>query len=74
MVNLNYFVLLLEEAIGKNAIKEFKSIEPGDVKSTCADTELLSNWIEFCPGVSIEEGIKKFVEWFLSYYEIGKMK
>ena len=74
MVNLNYFVLLLEEAIGKKAIKEFKSIEPGDVKSTCADTELLSNWIGFCPGISIEEGIKKFVDWFLSYYEIGKMK
>ena len=36
MVNLNYFVLLLEEAIGREAIKQFKSIEPGDVKSTCA--------------------------------------
>ena len=70
MVNLNYFVLLLEEAIGKKAIKEFKSMEPGDVKSTCANTELLYDWIGFNPKVSIEEGIRKFVEWFFSYYEV----
>ncbi len=74
MVNLNYFVLLLEEAIGREAIKQFKSIEPGDVKSTCANTELLYNWIGFRPSVSIEEGIKKFIDWFLSYYEISKKK
>ena len=68
MVNLNYFILLLEQAIGKEAIKEYKLIEPGDVKSTFASTELLYDWIGFKPNVSIEDGIKKFVNWFLSYY------
>ncbi len=68
MVNLNYFILLLEQAIGKKAIKIYKSIEPGDVKSTFANTELLYDWIGFKPNISIEDGIKKFVNWFLSYY------
>ena len=74
MVNLNYFVQLLEEAIGREAIKQFKPIEPSDVQSTFADTELLYNWIGFRPSVSIEEGIRKFVDWFLSYHEINKIK
>ena len=60
---MNYFILLLEQAIGKKAIKEYKSIEPGDVKSTFASTELLYDWIGFKPNVSIEDGIKKFVNW-----------
>ncbi len=68
MVNLNYFIKLLEKAIGKEAIKEFKPIEPGDVKSTYANSELLNEWIQYKPSVSIEEGIKEFVKWFLSYY------
>ena len=58
MVNLNYFVCLLEEAIGKKAIKKFKSMEPGDVKSTFASTELLYDWIGFAPNVSIEQGLR----------------
>ena len=68
MVNLNYFIKLLEEAIGKKAIKEFKPIEPGDIKSTYSNCELLNEWIQYEPCVSIEEGIKEFVKWFLSYY------
>ena len=68
MVNLNYFIKLLEQAIGIEAIKEFKPIEPGDVKSTYANSELLNEWIQYEPVISIEVGIKEFVKWFLSYY------
>ena len=71
MVNLNYFIKLLEQAIGIEAIKEFKPIEPGDVKSTYANSELLNEWIQYEPSFSIEEGIKEFVKWFLSYYVRG---
>ena len=68
-VDLNYFVKLLENSLGKKAIKEYKPIEPGDVKSTYSSTDLLNDWVGFNPKIKIEEGIKEFVSWFKSYYE-----
>ena len=40
----------------------------GDVKITWADTKLLENLIGFKPTTSIEEGVKRFVQWYLKYY------
>ena len=42
-------------------------MQPGDVKDTSANTELLSNWIGFKP-TSISDGVSKFVNWYLDFY------
>jgi len=42
----------------------------GDVYATHASIEKISNWVNFSSGVSIEEGIKRFVDWYRSYYEV----
>ena len=40
----------------------------GDVIATRADTTALYKWIDFSPSTSIEEGMKKFLDWFRTYY------
>ena len=44
-------------------------MQPGDVEKTFADTENLEKWINFKPSTSIDEGIKNFINWYLSYYK-----
>ena len=71
-VNLEYFINLLEESLGKKAIRKYEILQKGDVVSTFSDTELLSDWTNYSPSTSIEEGIRKFAEWFKSYYSVLK--
>ena len=67
-IPLMEFIENLEEALGMKAIKNFVPFQPGDVKSTFADTTLLEKWINYKPNTSIKEGIFKFVDWFRYYY------
>ncbi len=66
--NLLHFIEVLEQKLGKEAIKVFKEMQPGDVKITCADTTELSSFIGYRPETRIEEGIEKFVCWFKKYH------
>jgi UDP-glucuronate 4-epimerase len=70
-VQLNDMIQLLEEGLGKKAIKRFLPIQPGDVPETFADIDDLVNDINFKPNISIEEGIKRFIEWYKQYYGIS---
>lgn len=67
-VNLLRFIEILEEYLGKKAKKVFKSMQPGDVKVTYADSSALAGYVDYKPETRIEEGLKKFVEWFKEYY------
>lgn len=69
-VELLRFIEILEEKLGKKAIKNFMPIQPGDVPATYADVDDLINAVGFKPNTSIEEGIGKFVEWYAKYYKI----
>ncbi|MEP7146310.1 MAG: NAD-dependent epimerase/dehydratase family protein [bacterium] len=67
-VNLLYFIETLEKELGKEAIKVFKEMQPGDVKITYSDSTELAEFIDFKPSVRIEEGLHRFVKWFKEYY------
>ena len=69
-INLMDFISTIEEIIGRKAKKEFLDMQPGDVASTSADTELLENWVGFKPRTSVKEGIKKFIDWYTDFYDI----
>ena len=70
-VEILTFVEILEEALGKKAIKQLKPLQPGDIVSTYADiTESLEK-LHFSPKTSIEDGIPKFVEWYKKYAKGG---
>jgi UDP-glucuronate 4-epimerase len=58
-------VRLIEQALGKPAIRELLPMQPGDVPETCADVTDLERAIGFRPTTPIGEGIGRFVDWFL---------
>jgi len=67
-VNLLYFIELLEKQLGREAIKVFKEMQPGDVKKTFADSSELAKFINYKPETPIEAGLEKFIRWFKDYY------
>ena len=64
---LLYLIEVIEKTLGKKAKINMLPIQPGDVPETYADVQDLMNDIGFAPKTPIEEGVKRFVEWFLSY-------
>ena len=62
------FIEVLENCLGKKAEKNLLPIQPGDVPATYANVDDLIKDLGFKPSTSIEEGIRKFVEWYKSYY------
>jgi UDP-glucuronate 4-epimerase len=69
-VELLRFIEVIEQKLGKKAIKNFMPIQEGDVPETFADVEDLMREVDFKPATSIETGIEKFIEWYLGYYNI----
>jgi len=67
-VELNYFIALLEKEIGKEVKKNFLPLQPGDVLETYADITKAKKILGWEPKTEIEEGVKKFVEWYRDYY------
>jgi len=68
-VSLIDFLALLEDALGKKAIINFKEMQPGDVKDTLGDNNLLENWIDFRPNTPLKKGIQIFAKWYLKYFK-----
>ena len=69
-VPLMRFINALELALGKEAEKVYMDMQPGDVVRTYADVSDLERDINFKPSTSIEEGLKKFVDWYMEYYKV----
>ena len=67
-VNLMDYISALEEALGKEAKKEFLPIQPGDVPDTYADVSDLVKEFDYKPNTSVKEGIANFAQWFKDYY------
>ena len=68
-VKLMDFITTLEKCLGKEAVKEYYPMQPGDVYQTYADVSELMEDFDFRPDTSIEEGLSKFVAWFKEYYQ-----
>ena len=67
-VELLTFIEVIEAAMGKKAVKNLLPMQPGDVPSTYADVDDLIADVGFKPSTPIEEGIRRFVEWYREYY------
>jgi UDP-glucuronate 4-epimerase len=66
-IKLSTYITELEKCLGKKAIKNYLDIQAGDVLETHADTTRIANYIKYRPNTEVAIGIKKFVDWFLSY-------
>ena len=69
-VKLKDFIEIIEEIIGKKALKNLLPMPKGDVESTLADTDLLENYISFKPNTSLRYGINKFYIWYKKFYGV----
>ena len=67
-VGLMDMIAALEGALGREAEKTFRSMQPGDVTETYADISRLKALTGYSPKVSIEDGLPRFVEWYRSFY------
>ena len=67
-VRLLDYIATLERVLGKKALVEMKPMQPGDVKSTYADTRALQQAVGFAPSTPLESGLARFAEWFRSYH------
>lgn len=69
-VKLMDFIKTIETACGKEAKKNMLPMQPGDVLSTYADVDELEKDFGYKPGTPISTGIKRFVQWYKSYYKV----
>lgn len=69
-IRLMDYIESIEKSLGTEARKIFLPMQPGDVKSTAADTKSLENWVQFRPDTSVELGVSRFVDWYKNYYGI----
>lgn len=66
--SLQRFIEVLEECLGRKAIKHYRDLQPGDVIETYADISDLEATIDFRPQTSIEQGLAHFVNWYRAYH------
>jgi len=67
-VGLLTFINTLEKELGLEAVKDFDSLQKGDVINTLSVNSTINKWIGEYPKTSLNEGVKMFVNWYKSYY------
>jgi UDP-glucuronate 4-epimerase len=71
-VELMYYIEILEQKLGRVAVKNLLPMQDGEVAETYSDVGDLIHDVGFKPSTPIEVGIGKFVDWYLDYYQIKK--
>ncbi|MAS61433.1 MAG: NAD-dependent epimerase [OM182 bacterium] len=69
-VELLRYIEIIEDCLGKKAIKNMLPMQPGDVPATYADVEDLILDVDYRPTTRVEDGIAQFVDWYRSYYGV----
>ncbi|WP_171125649.1 MULTISPECIES: NAD-dependent epimerase/dehydratase family protein [unclassified Ruegeria] len=67
-VRLMDFIVAIEEAVGKKAIRNYMPMQMGDVPATWANNDLLQELTGYRPQTDFKDGIARFVEWFRDYH------
>jgi UDP-glucuronate 4-epimerase len=69
-VELMKYIEVLEQCLGREAEKNMLPMQPGDVPDTYADSQVLVDAVGYKPSTSVEEGIARFVDWYVDYYNV----
>jgi UDP-glucuronate 4-epimerase len=70
-VELMDFIEAIEKSVGRTAKKNFLPLQLGDVPATWADVDDLVNDFGYAPSIRIEEGVDRFVRWYLEFFGTG---
>jgi UDP-glucuronate 4-epimerase len=68
-VALMDFISTLETCLGRRAQMTMLPMAPGDVPATYADVDKLAQWTGVTPTIGIAEGVKRFTDWYRSYFQ-----
>jgi UDP-glucuronate 4-epimerase len=71
-VELLRFIEILEEHLGRKAERVLLPMQAGDVPETYADVADLVREVGFKPTTPVEEGLRRFVEWYRDYYQVAR--
>lgn len=69
-VSLMRYIEVLEENLGRKAVKNMLPMQPGDVPATWANVDGLRQAVGYHPTTTVEEGVKRFVAWYKEYYKV----
>ena len=69
-IELMHYIHVLEECLGREADKRMLPMQQGDVPDTWADAEDLVREVGYRPDTPVEEGVRRFVDWYRDYYNI----
>jgi UDP-glucuronate 4-epimerase len=69
-VALMDFIGVLEQALGREAKKNFLPMQPGDVPETFANVDDLVADVGFAPATPLKDGVGRFVNWYRGYYGV----
>jgi UDP-glucuronate 4-epimerase len=69
-VELMRFIEVLEDCLGKTAVKNMLPMQPGDVPATYADVDALIADVGYRPETPVEQGIARFIAWYREYYKV----
>jgi UDP-glucuronate 4-epimerase len=69
-VELMHYIAVIEKCLGKNATKNLLPLQAGDVPDTYADVDALIEDTGYQPNTSVDDGVARFVEWYLDYYNV----
>ncbi len=64
------YIEVIEACVGRKAVIQLLPAQLGDVSDTFADTGPLERELGVRPQVGIQEGVRRFVEWFRDYYRV----
>jgi len=67
-ISLINYIKLIEKNLGIKAKKNLKGMQLGDVKATLSNNDDLKSSVKFNPKINIKIGIKKFIDWYKSFY------
>tara|TARA_Y100001970_G_C14259925_1_gene879561 strand:- start:16826 stop:17794 length:969 start_codon:yes stop_codon:yes gene_type:complete len=68
-ISLMKYIELIEKNLRKKSKKRFLPLQKGDVIKTHSDTSSLKKDYDYYPNTSVEKGVKKFIEWYISYFK-----
>ena len=69
-VELLRYIEVLEQCLGRVAIKNMLPLQTGDVPDTYADVDALVEDVGYRPSTPVEEGVARFVAWYREYYRV----
>ena len=73
-IKLTKFIKIIEKKLNLKSNKNFLKLQKGDVVKTYGSIKKISSELGYNPKTSINEGVSKFVDWYIKFYKVDKKK